>query len=95
MDLTGNIALKLRARSSGAASMIPMCSSNASRAARALKNCRIPSSPPVSLSIGPVKARFTGKVTLSDLDPPNGYKITGEGQGRRCRFRQGWRHGQA
>jgi carbon monoxide dehydrogenase subunit G len=35
----------------------------------------------VKLSIGPVRASFQGKVTLSDLDPPNGYRITGEGQG--------------
>src|SRR4029078_8242681 len=35
----------------------------------------------VKLRIGPVSASFTGKVTLSDIDPPNGYKITGEGQG--------------
>src|SRR5271156_7024327 len=31
--------------------------------------------------IGPVKAKFKGKVTLSDLDPPNGYKISGQGDG--------------
>src|SRR5215510_14620540 len=31
--------------------------------------------------IGPVKARFKGKVRLSDLDPPNSYKISGEGDG--------------
>lgn len=35
----------------------------------------------VTLKIGPVKASFTGKVTLSDLDPPHGYTITGEGSG--------------
>ena len=35
----------------------------------------------VRMRIGPVSASFTGKVTLSDLDPPNGYKISGEGQG--------------
>lgn len=35
----------------------------------------------VTLRIGPVKASFTGKVTLSNLDPPNGYTISGEGQG--------------
>jgi len=28
----------------------------------------------VGLAVGPVKATFTGKVTLSDLDPPNGYR---------------------
>src|SRR5258708_2085449 len=31
------------------------------------------------MKVGPVSARFKGKVTLSDLDPPNGYKISGEG----------------
>jgi uncharacterized protein len=31
--------------------------------------------------IGPVKAKFKGKVTLSDLDPPNGYRISGQGDG--------------
>ena len=43
----------------------------------------------VALSIGPVKARFTGKVTLTDLDPPNGYRITGEGQGGVAGFGKG------
>src|SRR5690348_3276484 len=33
------------------------------------------------MKVGPVSARFKGKVTLSDLDPPNGYKISGEGEG--------------
>ena len=32
------------------------------------------------MKIGSVSARFKGKVTLSDLDPPNGYKIAGEGR---------------
>ena len=31
--------------------------------------------------IGPVKARFKFDVTLSDLDPPRGYTISGAGQG--------------
>ncbi|MGL5447201.1 MAG: SRPBCC family protein [Rhabdaerophilum sp.] len=35
----------------------------------------------VTLKIGPVKASFSGKVTLSNIDPPNGYTISGEGQG--------------
>jgi carbon monoxide dehydrogenase subunit G len=35
----------------------------------------------VKLQVGPVRATFQGKVTLSDLDPPNGYRISGEGQG--------------
>ncbi|MCB5174157.1 MULTISPECIES: CoxG family protein [Microvirga] len=33
------------------------------------------------VAVGPVKATFKGGVTLSDLDPPNGYTISGEGQG--------------
>jgi len=43
----------------------------------------------VVLKIGPVKARFQGKVTLGDLDPPNGYSITGEGQGGVAGFARG------
>ena len=41
------------------------------------------------LAIGPVKATFKGKVTLSDLDPPNGYTITGEGEGGIAGFAKG------
>lgn len=33
----------------------------------------------VEVKIGPIQARFKGAVTLSELDPPNGYTITGEG----------------
>jgi hypothetical protein len=36
-----------------------------------------------------VKARFAGKVTLSDLDPPHGYTISGEGQGGAAGFAKG------
>lgn len=43
----------------------------------------------VTLRIGPVKASFTGKVTLSDLDPPNGYTISGEGSGGMAGFAKG------
>lgn len=43
----------------------------------------------VVAKIGPVKAGFGGKVTLSDLDPPNGYTITGEGQGGAAGFAKG------
>lgn len=34
----------------------------------------------VTIKLGPVKAGFKGAVTLSDLDPPNGYRISGEGK---------------
>ena len=43
----------------------------------------------VTAKVGPVKARFGGKVTLSDLDPPNGYRISGEGQGGGAGFAKG------
>jgi carbon monoxide dehydrogenase subunit G len=39
--------------------------------------------------IGPVKAKFKGKVALSDLDPPNGYKISGQGDGGVAGFAKG------
>ncbi len=35
----------------------------------------------VKLKIGPMSTRFKGKVTLSELDPPNGYTISGSGTG--------------
>ncbi|MEZ5924902.1 MAG: carbon monoxide dehydrogenase subunit G [Hyphomicrobiaceae bacterium] len=35
----------------------------------------------VAVKIGPVAARFQGNVTLSDLDPPNSYRISGSGSG--------------
>ena len=41
------------------------------------------------IAVGPVKATFKGKVTLSDIDPPNGYTITGEGQGGVAGFAKG------
>jgi uncharacterized protein len=41
------------------------------------------------VAVGPVKAPFSGKVTLSDLDPPNGYRISGEGQGGVAGFAKG------
>jgi carbon monoxide dehydrogenase subunit G len=43
----------------------------------------------VTLKVGPVKASFSGKVALSDLDPPNGYRISGEGSGGVAGFAKG------
>lgn len=43
----------------------------------------------VAIRIGPVSARFSGKVALSELDPPNGYRISGEGQGGAAGFAKG------
>jgi uncharacterized protein len=31
--------------------------------------------------IGPIKARFKGRVHLSEMDPPAGYRLAGEGEG--------------
>jgi carbon monoxide dehydrogenase subunit G len=33
------------------------------------------------IKVGPISARFQGAVVLSELDAPNGYRISGEGQG--------------
>ncbi|EFI51271.1 carbon monoxide dehydrogenase subunit G [Afipia sp. 1NLS2] len=43
----------------------------------------------VTLKVGPVKASFNGKVTLSDIDAPNSYRITGEGAGGVAGFAKG------
>ena len=43
----------------------------------------------VHTRVGPVSAKFTGKVELSDIDPPNGYRISGEGQGGVAGFAKG------
>lgn len=41
------------------------------------------------MKVGPVSARFVGQVKLSDLDPPNGYRISGEGEGGIAGFAKG------
>jgi uncharacterized protein len=43
----------------------------------------------VKVKIGPVGATFKGAVQLSDLDPPNGYTISGEGEGGIAGFAKG------
>ena len=43
----------------------------------------------VRAKVGPVSARFGGRVTLTDLDPPNGYRIQGEGTGGAAGFAKG------
>ncbi|HET9018215.1 MAG TPA: carbon monoxide dehydrogenase subunit G [Acetobacteraceae bacterium] len=42
-----------------------------------------------AVKIGPIAARFTGKVQLLDLDPPSSYRIAGEGQGGVAGFAKG------
>src|SRR5579859_7486720 len=36
--------------------------------------------------VGPVSAKFKGKLALSDLDPPNSYSIAREGEGTRLAY---------
>ena len=43
----------------------------------------------VKIKVGPVSAKFSGAVTLSDLDPPKGYTISGEGKGGPAGFAKG------
>ena len=43
----------------------------------------------IKAKIGPVSAKFSGAVTLEDLDPPNGYRIVGEGKGGVAGFAKG------
>jgi carbon monoxide dehydrogenase subunit G len=43
----------------------------------------------VTAKVGPVKANFTGAVTLSDVNAPNGYTIRGEGKGGAAGFAKG------
>ena len=42
-----------------------------------------------SIKLGPVKASFTGAVTLSELKPPESYRISGQGQGGLAGFASG------
>ena len=41
------------------------------------------------MKVGPVSASFKGRVQLLDLDPPNGYRIQGEGEGGIAGFAKG------
>src|SRR5690606_14453989 len=43
----------------------------------------------VTAKLGPVKASFNGKVTLSNLNPPESYTISGEGSGGAAGFASG------
>ncbi len=43
----------------------------------------------VSLKLGPMSAKFGGKVTLSNVNPPASYTISGEGQGGAMGFAKG------
>jgi carbon monoxide dehydrogenase subunit G len=43
----------------------------------------------MALKIGPVSAKFTGKITLSDIKPPASYKLSFDGQGGVAGFGKG------
>lgn len=43
----------------------------------------------VRAKVGPVSAKFAGAVTLSDLNPPESYRISGEGKGGAAGFARG------
>ena len=43
----------------------------------------------VQAKVGPVSATFKGDVTLTNVDPPNGYTISGEGKGGPAGFAKG------
>ena len=43
----------------------------------------------MALKIGPVSAKFSGKINLSDINPPASYKINFEGQGGPAGFGKG------
>jgi carbon monoxide dehydrogenase subunit G len=43
----------------------------------------------VRLAVGPVKARFKGRVRLQNLNPPQSYTIAGEGEGGIAGFAKG------
>jgi hypothetical protein len=43
----------------------------------------------VAVKLGPVSANFTGKVQLSEIDPPTSYTIGGEGSGGVAGFAKG------
>lgn len=43
----------------------------------------------MAVKVGPVSAKFNGKVTLSDIQPPAGYRLAFEGQGGVAGFGKG------
>lgn len=43
----------------------------------------------MNAAIGPVKARFKGRMSLTDIDPPRGYRLTFDGQSSQAGFARG------
>ena len=46
----------------------------------------------VTAKFGPVKAKFKAAIELQDLDPPNSYRLCGEGKGGVAGFAKGGAH---
>jgi carbon monoxide dehydrogenase subunit G len=46
----------------------------------------------MTAAVGPVKAKFSGKLMLSDLQPPNSYSLSFEGSGGAAGFGKGGAH---
>jgi uncharacterized protein len=46
----------------------------------------------MTAAVGPVKAKFSGKLQLSDLNPPNSYSLSFEGSGGAAGFGKGGAH---
>ena len=42
-----------------------------------------------AVKLGPISAKFSGRVKLSDIDPPHGYTLSGEGKGGPAGFAKG------
>jgi carbon monoxide dehydrogenase subunit G len=61
---------------------IPGCESLEKQSDTAMKATAV-------VKVGPMTGRFSGNVELSDLDPPNGYTISGDGQGGVLGFAKG------
>jgi carbon monoxide dehydrogenase subunit G len=61
---------------------IPGCESLEKQSDTAMKATAV-------VKVGPMTGRFTGNVQLTDLDPPNGYTISGDGQGGVLGFAKG------
>jgi len=43
----------------------------------------------ITAKVGPVKARFKFKISLQDVNPPQGYTLNGEGRGGAAGFSKG------
>ena len=90
MTMNGQVQLPAAARWCGRSSTIPRCSRAAFPGSEQLDKIADNEFQAIAtVKVGPVKARWKGKVRLSDLDPPNSYRISGEGEGGVAGFAKG------